>query len=72
MQKTQDLTWFQQDHGGPARSRNQGIAVARGQFLALLDFDDVWLPEKLAMQLRRRCPRAASSSIRSLLTKQLG
>jgi len=51
LQKTQDLTWLQQEHGGPARSRNQGIAVARGQFLALLDCDDVWLPEKLAMQL---------------------
>jgi len=51
LQKTAGLTWIQQDHGGPARSRNQGIAVARGQFLALLDCDDVWLPEKLAMQL---------------------
>jgi glycosyltransferase involved in cell wall biosynthesis len=45
------ITWFQLDHGGPARSRNRGIAAARGEFLALLDCDDVWLPDKLEAQL---------------------
>ncbi len=45
------IRWFQQDHGGPARSRNRGIAEARGEFVALLDCDDLWLPDKLARQL---------------------
>ena len=45
------IVWLQQDHEGPARSRNRGIAAARGEFVALLDCDDVWLPEKLAAQL---------------------
>ncbi len=35
---------------GLAGSRNAGIQVARGQFIALLDDDDIWLPEKLAVQ----------------------
>jgi len=49
--RTMGITWFQQDHGGPARSRNRGIAAARGTFVALLDCDDVWLPDKLDAQL---------------------
>lgn len=36
---------------GPARNRNLGIRLARGRYLAFLDGDDLWLPEKLTVQL---------------------
>jgi glycosyltransferase involved in cell wall biosynthesis len=35
---------------GPAGARNAGIEAARGAFVALLDDDDTWMPEKLELQ----------------------
>lgn len=37
--------------GHPGITRNQAIRMARGAFLAFLDADDVWLPEKLEKQV---------------------
>ena len=51
LEESDGIRWFQRSHGGPARSRNFGIEAARGQYIALLDCDDVWLPGKLAAQL---------------------
>jgi len=40
-----------QANGGQARAKNQGVILSRGRFIAFLDADDVWLPEKLARQM---------------------
>lgn len=41
---------IRQDNGGASAARNAGIRAATGQWIAFLDADDIWEPEKIECQ----------------------
>jgi glycosyltransferase involved in cell wall biosynthesis len=45
------LKFFRQENRGVAAARNHGFVQASGEYIAFIDADDVWLPQKLAVEM---------------------
>ncbi len=45
------ISYYKQENSGVAAARNLGAYNAKGEWLAFLDADDAWYPNKLAVQL---------------------
>ena len=48
----QNITLIHQKNGGVSKARNAALKIAKGEFIALLDSDDEWLPKKTEHQLK--------------------
>lgn len=44
------VQYLRKTNGGPASARNHGVRASRSEWLAFLDADDIWMPDKLALQ----------------------
>lgn len=65
---------IRQENRGVAGARNTGIRHAQGEYLAFLDGDDLWLPEKIARHVEHldRCPQVGVSFSRSAFIDENG
>jgi teichuronic acid biosynthesis glycosyltransferase TuaG len=46
------IKYFYQQNGRQGKAKNRGIRESKGIYIAFLDTDDLWLPEKLEVSLR--------------------
>lgn len=46
------IRYIEQENQGQSAARNRGISESRGEFIALLDDDDLWPPDKLEWQVK--------------------
>jgi len=53
LDKYNSIDYRYQKNQGISRARNQGIELAKGEFITFLDSDDLWLPKKLSIQMEQ-------------------
>ena len=46
------IAYIRQEHSGVSKARNLGISRSNGEWIAFLDSDDLWLPDKLRAQMK--------------------
>ena len=60
------IHYVYQNNRGLSAARNTGVGLANGEWIALLDADDLWHPEKTEVQLRAASPLGSLGLVGSL------
>jgi teichuronic acid biosynthesis glycosyltransferase TuaG len=47
------IKYYYQENGKQGKARNFGVSLANAKYIAFLDADDLWMPEKLEIQLQQ-------------------
>jgi len=68
------VRYFYQENAGLAAARNRGILASRGEYIAFLDSDDYWVPDKLEVQVAvlDKNPRVGLVHARALVVNEEG
>ncbi|SEA87181.1 Glycosyltransferase involved in cell wall bisynthesis [Flavobacterium gillisiae] len=64
-----DIQLVNKDNGGVSSARNKGLALAQGEYIALLDSDDEWLIDKVEKQLDVFCQNSEIGFVGGLINK---
>lgn len=62
-QEDSRIILIQQENSGVAVARNAGILQAKGEFIAPIDADDIWYPEKLSKQVGKMLESSAAVGV---------
>ena len=68
------ISFIEQEHRGASYTRNHGVYLAAGEFIAFLDADDEWMPHHLETILRliKKYPDAGMFATASKLSTDVG
>lgn len=62
-----EVRYVYQEQQGSAAARNSGLTICKGEFIAFLDADDLWLPSQLSIQANYLAMHPEAGGVRGMM-----